>query len=146
MRPDIPRAGGSLAEAGDVSFAGYEAKAAASVFFARGNVLVSVASAGDTTVDVTAPAKKFDTALRERPKDTELTSGLAEQRSPRSFDMKEDQPVTVIESVSRAIAAGARVKVIAPDGELRREDDRLVYVSERGGRKRVGQYFYTLPR
>ena len=35
-----------------------------------------------------------------------------------------------------------KLKVIAPDGELRREDDHLVYVAEGAGRKRVGHYLY----
>ena len=145
MRPDIPRAKGALAATGDISFAASErkSKALASVFFTRGNVLVSLASVGDTAVDVSALAKKLDASLREPPKKGELTKGLAEQRSPRSFDVKKTQPIAVIDGLSRVVATGARVKVIAPDGELRREDDRLIYLPEGKGRKRVGQYIYT---
>jgi hypothetical protein len=148
MRPDIPRGKGALARTGDVSFAASDAKtkAAASVFFARGNVLISVASVGDVIVDVSAFAKKLDAALRMPPKETELKRGLAAQKSPRSFDVKGKKPVTVIESLPQIAAIGAWVKVIAPDGELRREDDHLVYVSEGAGRKRVGQYLYSAPR
>lgn len=144
MRPDIPRGKGALARTGDVSFAASDAKAkgAASVFFARGNVVVSVTSVGEAPVDVAAFAKKVDAALRTPPKETELKRGLAEQRSPRSYDVKRRRPVTVIESLPEVLAAGNWVKVIAPDGELRREDDHLVYLAEGAGRKRVGHYLY----
>lgn len=144
MRPDIPRGKGALARTGDVSFAASDGKAkgAASVFFARGNVVVSVTSVGEAPVDVAAFAKKVDAALRAPPKETELKRGLAEQRSPRSYDVKRRRPVTVIESLPQVLAAGNWVKVIAPDGELRREDDHLVYLAEGAGRKRVGHYLY----
>jgi hypothetical protein len=147
MRPDIPRAGRALAATGDVAFAGRDdaTNATAAVFFARGNVLVSVMSAGEAVVDVSPAARTLDAALREPPKDAELSSGVAEQRSPRSFEVEEGQPVAIVERLSQATAS-AWLKVIAPDGELRREGDRLVYVAERGGRKRVGQYSYTLRR
>jgi hypothetical protein len=145
MRPDIPRGEGALAQTGDVSFAASDVKTkrAASVFFCRGNVVVSVASVGEAMVDVAAFAKKLDAALRTPPRDTELKSRLAEQRSPRSFEVKRHQPVTIIENLPQVLAAGGWIKVIAPDGELRREDDHLVYVSEQAGRKRVGQYLYS---
>jgi hypothetical protein len=144
MRPDIPRGKGALARTGDVSFAASDAKAkaAASVFFSRGNVVVSVASVGEAPVDVAAFAKKVDAALRTPPTDSELKRGLAEQSSPRSFDVKRRRSVTIIESLPQVLAAGGWVKVIAPDGELRREDDHLVYVSAGAGRKRVGCYLY----
>jgi hypothetical protein len=146
MRPDIPRAAGILEQTGDVGFAAYDARAAASVFFVRGNVLVTVASVGEATVDVSTLARKLDAALCKPPRDAELKSGLAEHRSPRSFEVKKARPVAVIESLPQATAADSQVKVIAPDGELHREDDRLVYVSQSGGRKRVGQYVYTRAR
>lgn len=144
MRPDIPRGKGGLARTGDVSFAASagKAKGAASVFFSRGNVVVSLASVGEAPVDVAAFAKKVDLALRTPPKAAELKRGLAEHRSPRSYDVKRRRPVTVIESLPQVLAAGGWVKVIAPDGELRREDDHLVYVAEGAGRKRVGHYLY----
>ena len=143
MRPDIPRAAGILEQTGDVSFAAYEAQAAASIFFVRGNVLVTVASVGEATVDVSTLARKLDATLCQPPKKAELESGLAEHRSPRSFEVKKARPIDVVESLPQATAADTQVKVIVPDGELHREDDRLVYVSESGGRKRVRQYVYS---
>ena len=145
MRPDIPRGKGTLAKTGDVSFAGQEpkTKTAASAFFTRGNLLVSAASVGDVPVDISQLAKKLDSSLREAPNKAELASGRAAQRSPRSFDVRQGKPTAVIESLPAIAAEGRWVKVIAPDGELRREDDRLIYIPERGGKKRVGQYVQT---
>lgn len=143
MRPDIPRAAGILEHTGDVSFAAYEAQAAASIFFVRGNVLVTVTSAGEATVDVSTLARKLDAALCEPPKKAELESGLAERKSPRSFKLTKARPIDVVESLPQATAADTQVKVIVPDGELHRENDRLVYVSESGGTKRVHQYVYS---
>ena len=62
-------------------------------------------------------------------------------RSPRSYDVKRRRPVTVIESLPQVLAAGLG-QGHRPDGELRREDDHLVYVAEGAGRKRVGHYLY----
>jgi hypothetical protein len=144
MRPEIPRGKGALARTGDISFAASDAKAkgAAAAFFSRGNVAVSVASVGEATVDVAPFARKLDSALTTPPRDSELERGLAAQGSPRSFEVKGRRPVTVISNLRQVLQAGGWLKVIAPDGELRREDDQLVYVSERPGRKRVGHYLY----
>jgi len=144
MRPDIPRGKGTLARTGDVGFAASAARArgTASAFFSRGNVAVSVASVGEATVDVAAFARKVDTALSTPPKDSELKRGLAAYGSPRSFDVKTRRPVTIIANLRHVLDTGGWLKVIAPDGELRREDDQLVYVPERPGRKRIGHYLY----
>lgn len=148
MRPDVPRGKGTLAKLGDISFAAHEPKAKilGSAYFTRGNLLVSVASVGDVPVDVAQLTKKLDATFGEAPKDAELASGRAQQRSPRSFDVKESEPTAVIENLPAVAAGGGWLKVIAPDGELRREDDRLVYVPERGGKKRVGQYIHPRPQ
>jgi hypothetical protein len=144
MRPDIPRGKGAIARTGDVSFAASDAKAkgAAAAFFARGNVAVSVASVGEATVDVAPFARKLDSALTKPPRDSELKRGVAAQGSPRSFEVRGRRPVTIIPSLRQVLEAGGWLKVIAPDGELRREDDQLVFVAERPGRKRVGHYLY----
>jgi hypothetical protein len=45
--------------------------------------------------------------------------------------------------VSQAVVADAGVKVIAPDGELRQDDDRLMYVPEQAGRELGAPLMYA---
>jgi hypothetical protein len=144
MRPEIPRAKGRLSRTGDICYMGDQADAglATSAFFTRGNLFVSVTSVGDVLADVVSLAKKLDSMLSEVPKDTGSSRASAGKLSPdvQLKDVKEGEPVAVIDSLADVAADGGWIKVIAPDGELRRDEDRLVYLPEKGGKKKVGRY------
>jgi len=143
MRPNIPRGSGKLAKIGDVVFVGQpkDSKIVAATFFARGNVAVTVSSAGETTVDISNIAGMLDRVLSEPPPKQEIKKGLAEELAPRSFKAKKKgETVTIIETLPEPVPRSGWIKIMAPDGELRREDDSVVYVSPQAGEKKVGQY------
>ena len=142
MRADIPRAAGKLAKLGDVSFVGQdpETKGIALVAFTRGNMYVSVSSVGDILVDVSNVARKLDRTFNEPPKDAEIKKGQAEDTSPESLKVKARESTTVLEQLPVRAARGRWLKIIAPDGELRREDDNLIYVSSKAGKKKIAAY------
>ncbi len=139
MRPDIPRGTRNAARIGDVVFVGREARTdvAAAVLFTRGNVCVSVASAGEKNVDVSEIALRVDLMLSEPPVKRELESGKARAQTPRAVTVKPNQAYVLIKDVRRAAPKGKWLKVIAPDGEVSKRDGALIYVSEQGGRKQV---------
>jgi hypothetical protein len=142
MRPDIPRGTGKLANTGDINFIGKppESKVVASMLFTRGNLSVSISSAGEKSVDVSKIAALLDHMFSEPPDKADVEKGTVAALSPKSLQVRENEAFTVIETIPEPVARGGWLKVIAPDGELRREDDALVYVSPKSGRKRIGKY------
>lgn len=142
MRPDIPRGTGKIAETGDVNFIGKEAKSKtiAQLLFTRGNLAVSLASVGKKTVDVSKFAKLLDTLFSQPPETSEVETGLVKEVGPKTVQAKEAETVSVIEKIDEPIAHGEWLKVIAPDGELKLQDNALVYESKKAGRKRIGKY------
>jgi hypothetical protein len=129
MRMDIPRGTRDVAQLGDVVFEGREPQTdvAAAISFTRGNVLVSVRSAGETTVDVSAVAARLDRALSELPAARTVASGRARALATASVAVAPHQ----------AGARGEWLKVIVPDGEISRKGDALLYEPAEGGQKRV---------
>lgn len=142
-RPNIPREFGKLAEIGDVIFACQprDAKVVAAAFFTRGNVTVTVSSVGETVIDISNIVSMLDRALSETPSTQEIKKGLAEELAPRSFEAMKGETVKVIDKLPEPVARSGWIKIIAPDGELRREEDSVVYVSSQAGEKKVGQYW-----
>lgn len=142
MRPDIPRGTGKIAETGDVNFIGKEAKSKtiAQLLFTRGNLAVSLASVGKKTVDVSKFAKLLDTLFSQPPETSEVETGLVKEVGPKTVQAKEAETLSVIEKIDEPIAHGEWLKVIAPDGELKLQDNALVYESKKAGRKRIGKY------
>lgn len=142
MRPEIPRGTKTLATLGDVNYVAREPQTdvAGSVTFTRGNVCVDVSTAGAKNVDVSAMAAVLDRALGEP-----STGALAGQRTvrarvPASVDVAVGKSVVLVEKLPEAIPRGGWLKVIVPDGELRRKGDALIYVSPAGGRKKVSVF------
>jgi len=138
MRRDIARGGGRAA-AGDVSFAadGPKSGAVAAVTFTRGNVCVSISSVGSHEVDVRPVARGLDIALSELPQKKALKD-RRQTVTRRAVAVKARRGTPLFEQLSDAAPGGGWLKVVAPDGELSREGDALVYVSPNAGRKRVG--------
>ena len=145
MRGDIPRGTGKVSATGDINYVGKKPKSkiVTSIFFTRGNLSVNILSAGDKPVDVTKMATTLDELFTKQPESTEIEEGLVEQVGPKTLEVKAKKSTLVIESVSQAIADGGWLKIIAPDGELKRKDDTLIYESPKKGRKRIGKYLVT---
>jgi hypothetical protein len=142
MRPDITRGTKNLASVGDVNFAGREPQTdiPAAVSFTRGNVTVTVSSAGEKTVDVSEMTAMLDRALSEAPTKAAQDKGLVEARAPKTVAVEPGKAQILIENLQKASKGGAWLKIIAPDGELSRKDDALIYVSPEGGKKPIGIY------
>jgi hypothetical protein len=142
MRPDVPRATGRLAKLGDVTFVARDPQSdiPAAVSFTRGNVCVSVNSVGERNVDVSEIAARLDRALSEPPTKPEVEKGRVRTRAPKTAAVKAGEPRVLIDNLREAASRGGWLKVIAPDGELSREGDALIYVSSQGGKKDIGTY------
>jgi hypothetical protein len=141
MRPDIPRGTRQLASVGDVNFIGREpyTDIPAAISFARGNLSVSVSSAGETHVDVSEIAMALDQALSAPPTERELERGKAEAKPIRAR-VSAGEAYVLIESLPEAAPDGGWLKILAPDGELSREGNALIYVSPESGEKRVDTF------
>jgi hypothetical protein len=146
MRGNIPRGSGALASVGDIVYEGREPESdiPAAVSFARGNVFASVRSGGNRVVDVSLAARWLDDRISRAPTAVELQDPRVRARA---LDVTASQPGearVVVESIAK-MAADGWLKVVAPDGELRREGDSLVYLSGSAGRTRL-EAFVTRPR
>lgn len=141
MRPDLPHGAGKLAAVGDVNYVGQEpgGTRVASLVFSLGNVTITISSVGDKTVDVSAIAVRLDHTLGELPDEEELKAGKAERLPVAALKVKKGQMTTLIERLPERATTGWH-KIIAPDGELKREDDAIVYVSASAGEKKVERY------
>ncbi|MEQ6341384.1 MAG: hypothetical protein M3A44_06930 [Gammaproteobacteria bacterium] len=141
MRPDIPRGAGKLAAVGDVNYAGQEpgGTRVASLVFSLGNVSITISSVGDKTVDVSAIAQRLDHTLGEPPAKEEIKAGKAERLTTPVLKVKKGQTTTLIECLPERESTGWH-KLIVPDGELKREDDAIVYVSPSAGEKKIERY------
>jgi hypothetical protein len=147
MRPDLPAGKGKLARIGDVRFAvgpadaGPEAAGAiTAVQFVRGNVAVVVASAGSEPVDVTAIARRLDQDFSTPPKPKDLEAERALDRSPAAMALSAGEEATAITALPAPVARSGWVKVFAPDGELTRDGDRILYRPAEGGSKQLQEF------
>ncbi len=146
MRPDIPRGTKKLAQVGDVVFVGREPRTdlAGAIAFTRGNVCVSVTSAGEKNVDVSDFATRLDHALSEPPAKRDVDKGKVRTQTPREASVKANEAYVLIKNLREATPRGGWLKIIVPDGELTRKGDALIYVSARGGKKHVGTFAVSL--
>jgi hypothetical protein len=139
MRPQIAPGIGRLAAIGDINFVGNEPESeqAGGITFVRGNVCVTVRNAGDRPIDLSQFAKELDERLG--PVLTPRTLGAKQVRphEDRTLAMEADKTVTVIEAVD---PARGWVKVVVPDGELRKEGNSVVYKADTSGAKQVQIY------
>ena len=142
MHPDIPRGTNKLAQLGDVIFVSRdpETDVPASISFTRGNLCVSVSSAGEQIVDVSKIATDLDKAFSTPPPKRLLVSRRVRTESPKSANVKANKSHCLIKSLQKATPRGKWLKVIVPDGEITRKADTLNYVSAEGGRKKVCTY------
>jgi hypothetical protein len=140
MRPNIPRGTGKLAVLGDVSLVARESvsDAAAAIFFARGNVFLSLASVGERNVEVSEFAIRLDRLLSEPPSRAELDKGRVRVRAPKGVTVRTGRAHVLIENLPATAPRGQWLKIIAPDGELTRRGDALIYSSPQGGKKQIG--------
>ncbi len=142
MRPDVPRSKGKLAKIGDVSFAAKppDAGEVASLVFCRGNMTVSVASAGEEYIDVAKVARRIDRDFSEPPGKKDLEAERALDRSPKKLKVKKLERVGLIDRLPEPGIRSGWLKIIVPDGEIAREGDELVYRAPAGGSKMVRQF------
>jgi hypothetical protein len=140
MRPDIPRATGTLARLGDVSFVSRDPQSdvPAAISFTRGNVCVLVNSVGENNVDVSELATRVDRLLSEPPAKAEVEKRRVHVRPPKAVAVKADKAHVLIKNVKAAAPRGEWLKIIAPDGELTRRGNALIYVSPKDGKRRIG--------
>lgn len=141
MRPDIPRGKGKLAKLGDISFAaGDDLAAVAAVSFVRGNLTVTVDSAGSDPVDVAAVATSLDRLFSAPPKPQELARARAVDRSLAPLEIAKSESVVLPERLPAPVLLNGWLKVIVPDGEIARDGDTLVYRAATAGTKRIEQF------
>jgi hypothetical protein len=113
------------------------------VSFARGNSYVSVRSAGDRVVDVTAAVERLDQSMR-LPLELSGVDGARVEEGVLEVTSHEDgEERVIIESIVHT-AHGGWLKVLAPDGELRREGDSLIYVARSVGLTRIRTFVMRL--
>lgn len=142
MRPDIPKGTKKLAQLGDVNYVTREPHTdiAGAIIFTRGNVCVSVSNAGEKNVDVSEMAAVLERALSEPSAKAEAGKRQLRVRIPEWVDVTARKPVVLVEKLSEAVPRRGWLKIIVPDGELRRKGDALIYVSPEGGKKRVSAF------
>lgn len=112
---------------------------AASLVFSLGNVTITISSVGDKTADVSAIALHLDHTRGETSFKEELKAGKAERLTKDALKVKMGQKSTFIECLPERETTGWH-KLIAPDGEIKREDDAIVYASPSAGEKKIERY------
>ncbi len=140
MRPDLPRGTGKLGALGDISLVARapQSDIPAAVQFARGNIAVAVNSVGTVTIDVSEIAATVDHLLTEPPAKLPSIRKLSKPRPPKAVLLKGKEGATLVKDLKKV--RDAWLKVIVPDGELRRKGDALVYISRQPGKKVVRIY------
>ena len=63
---------------------------------------------------------------------------------PATLAVKKGQKAVLLQSLPAPTRRAGWVRVIAPDGELRREDDVLYYLPEQAGEKRIDILNFSL--
>ncbi len=140
MRPDIPQGSGRLGKIGDVNFLAEESDVVAALSFSRGNMTVSIISVGNKPVNVSTIASRIDQDFNEPPKDEDVKRQLVELVAMPAVQVEKDVRTTLIETLPEPVARSGWLKIIAPDGELRRENNTIVYVSDQAGEKIINQF------
>jgi len=137
MHPNIPRGRGGSSSAGDVEFVARDphSDVPAAIRFTRGNVAVSVDSVGQVNTDVSDIAEVVDRALTELPSKLAFLRGRSKQQAPKTIVIRTKQGVALVKNLRKF--GDAWLKVIVPDGEVRRKDDVLTYLSPAAGTKAI---------
>jgi len=145
MRPDIPRGKAKTASIGDIQHVGQApTNETAAVLFTRGNLQLSVRSVGQIPVDVTSLAKALDNRLTRPPTKTDEKKFAATRQKPLKVKAKKKKMTILIDTLPEPTPKSGWTRVLAEDGEIRKEGDTLFIVDEQGGDKKVEIINYKL--
>ena len=139
MRPDIPRGRAKAAEIGDIQFESQapDSRTVVAIFFVRGNLQVSIRSAGKRPVDVVRFAADIDQRFTRRFTAAERKAEAVKTLRPATLAPAKAEKAVLLEKLPERTRRAGWVRVIVPDGEVRREDDALHYLPEEPGQKRI---------
>lgn len=142
MNPDIARAAGKGAKAAGIGFevTGEGGEGAGAAMFSIGNVSVTVHSAGDKPVGVAAAAAHVGRLLAGAPDKAALGAGRVEAFSPQPVRLGAGEQLTLVEELPEDGPEAARIQVVAPDGEFRREGRSLLYLARADGPQRISLF------
>lgn len=140
MNPDIARA-----KPAKVAGIGFEARGeggdgAGAAVFSIGNVSVTVHSAGAKPVNVATAAAHVGKLLSGAPDKAALSTGRVEAFAPQPVRLGAGEVLTLIEELPEDRPGSARIQVIAPDGEFRRDGRSLVYLARGDGPQRISLF------
>ncbi|HEV8545673.1 MAG TPA: hypothetical protein VGQ64_05235 [Candidatus Limnocylindrales bacterium] len=143
--PDNPGAIETPGSVGDIAVVERdpETDLPVAISFARGNAYVSVRSAGDRVVDVTAAVERLDQSMRLPLERSGVDGARVEEGVLEVTSHEDGEERVIIESIVHT-AHGGWLKVLAPDGELRREGDSLIYVARSVGPTRIRTFVMRL--
>ncbi|MEN8691776.1 MAG: hypothetical protein AB1Z20_16925 [Desulfobacterales bacterium] len=145
MRSDIPRGKGKTAGIGDIQHVGQApTNEVAVVVFTRGNLQISVSSVGLNLVDVTPLAKALDNRLTKSPTKTDEKKLTATRQKPLKVKIRKKEKTVIIDTLPEPIPSSGWTRVLATDGEIRKEGDTLYLVDEQGGDRTVEIINYKL--
>jgi hypothetical protein len=138
MRPDIPRGTGKLGGLGDIVFVSRDPQSdvPAAISFTRGNICVLVNSVGASSIDVSELATILDNLLSKPPRKVEMKKRQVRLRAPK-VAAKGAKAHVLIKNLRVTAPRGEWFKIIAPDGELTRKGDALIYVSPQDGKRPI---------
>ena len=139
MRPDLPKGKGKTASLGDVRYIGDlpDSNQVAAVFFSRGNLQITIRSVGQSTVDVVKFAKAMDGRFVKPPTKAEEKSGFAKKIKPAKITAKKEVKTVVVDKLSKSVPRSGWLRAMSDDGELRRDDDTLNCIYQKGGKKEI---------
>ncbi len=147
-KPAIPMGARRQPELGDVVFESREPRTdlPAAIAFTRGNVCVLTSSVGDRNVDVSWFASRIDAHLGESPAKMKPEKGRIRALTPSTATVKAKQETVLFKNLGAAGQRGKWLKMVVPDGELKRKGKTLVYSSAEGGKKQVQKYTVSIAR
>ena len=145
MRPDIPRGKGKTAGIGDIQHVGQTpSNETTAIIFTRGNLQISVSSVGLNPVDVTPLAKSLDNRLTKPPTKTDEKKMAVTRQKPLKIKSKKKEMTVLIDTLPEPIPRSGWTRILAAEGEIRKEDDTLYIVDEQGGDRAVEIINYKL--
>ena len=145
MRPNIPRGKGKTAAIGDIQHVGQTpTNETTAMIFTRGNLQISVSSVGLSLVDVTTLAKALDNKLTKPPTKTDEKKMVAKRQKPLKVKAKKKEMTVLIDTLPEPTPKSGWTRVLATDGEIRKEGDTLYIVDEKGGDRTVEVITYKL--
>jgi hypothetical protein len=119
-------------------------KETTAVIFTRGNLQMSVSSVGLNTVDVTPLAKALDNRLTKPPTKTDEKKMVAKRQKPLKVKAKKREMTALIDTLPEPTPKSGWTRVLAAEGEIRKEGDTLYIVDEKGGDLTVEVVNYKL--